>query len=156
MPRRDKHYISCWDKKEKVSKGMEIMCLGNGRASQMMGVQGTSNDSEKGGWGWVLMILEYYSKRSELFRGRNSNYFVLIQSLSHLYLCDPTDCSMPGFSVLHYLSEFAQTHVYWVSDTIQPSPALLPPSPHVLNLSQHQGLFQWVSSSHQVAKVLEL
>ena len=49
MPRRDKHYISCRDKKKKVRKGMEIMCLGNGRASQMMGVQGTSNDSEKGG-----------------------------------------------------------------------------------------------------------
>ena len=87
------------------------------------------------------MILEYYSKRSELFRGRNSNYFVLIQSLSHLYLCDPTDCSMPGFSVLHYLSEFAQTHVYWVSDSIQPSHPLSLPS-LALNFSQNQGLFQ--------------
>ena len=61
-----------------------------------------------------------------------------------------------GFPVLHYLQEFAQTHVYWVSDAIQPSHPLSSPSPPALNLSQHQGLFQWVSSSHQVIKVLEL
>ena len=71
-------------------------------------------------------------------------------------LCDPMNCRTPGFSVHHYLPEFAQTHVHWVSDAIQPSHPLLPPSPLDLNFSQHQGLFQWVSSSHQVAKVLEL
>ena len=71
-------------------------------------------------------------------------------------LCDPMDCSMLGSSVLHYFSEFAQTHVHWVSDAIQPSHPLLPPSPSALNLSQHQGLFQWVGSSHQMAIVLEL
>ena len=65
-------------------------------------------------------------------------------------------CSMPGSSVLHYLSEFAPVHIHWVSDAIQPSHPLLPPFLFTLNLSQHQGLFQWVSSSHQVAKVLEL
>ena len=58
--------------------------------------------------------------------------------------------------VLHHLLEFAQTHVHWVSDAIQPSHPLLPPLPPALNLSQHQDLFQWVGSSHQVAKVLEL
>jgi len=58
-------------------------------------------------------------------------------------LCDPMDCSPPGFPVLHYLSEFAQTHVHWVSDAMQPSHPLLLPSPPVLNLSQHQGLFRW-------------
>ena len=66
------------------------------------------------------------------------------------------NCSTPGLPVLHYLSEFAQTLVHWVSDVIQPSQPLSPPSPLALSLSQHQGLFQWVSSSHQVAKVLEL
>ena len=71
-------------------------------------------------------------------------------------LCDPINGSMPGFSVLHYLPEFTQTHVHWVRDAIQPSHPLLSPSPLVLNLSQHQSLFQWVGSSHQVAKVLEL
>ena len=71
-------------------------------------------------------------------------------------LSDPMDCSMPGFPVLHYLLEFAQTHVHWISDAIQPSPLLLPSFPTALSLSQHQGLFQWVSSLHQVDKVLEL
>ena len=75
---------------------------------------------------------------------------------SCLTLCDPMDCSMPGFPVLHHLLEFAQTHVHWVSDAIQPSRPLSCPSPPAFNLSQHQGLFQWVSSSHHVAQVLEL
>ena len=57
------------------------------------------------------------------------------------------DCSMPGFPVLHYLPEFAQTHVHWVSDAIQPSHPLLSPSPPAFSLSQHRGLFQWVGSS---------
>ena len=61
-----------------------------------------------------------------------------------------------GFLVFHYLPEFAQTHVPWIGDAIQLSHSLLPPSPSAFNLSQHQGLFQWVSSLHQVAKVLEL
>ena len=60
------------------------------------------------------------------------------------------------FPVLHYLPEFAQTHVHWVSDTIQLSHPLLPASPLVFSLSQHQGLFQWIGSLHQLAQVLEL
>ena len=65
------------------------------------------------------------------------------------------DCSTPGCPVLHYLLEIAQTHVHWVNDDNQLSCPLSPPSPPALNPSQHQGLYQWVSSSHQVAKVLE-
>ena len=65
------------------------------------------------------------------------------------------NCSMPPFPVLHDLLEFAQTHVYWVDDAIQPSHPLSLASPLALNLSQHQGLFQWVGSLHQVPKVLE-
>ena len=68
-------------------------------------------------------------------------------------LCNPMDCSTPGSSVLYHLPELAQTHMHWVSDAIQPSHPLLSPSPRVLNLSQHQGPFQWVGSLHQVAKV---
>ena len=71
-------------------------------------------------------------------------------------LCKPMNCSTPGFSVLHYLPEFAQTQVHWVSDAIQPSHPLLSPSLLALNISQHQSFFQRVSSSHQVAKTLEL
>ena len=70
-------------------------------------------------------------------------------------LCDPMGCSMPGLPVLHYLLEFAQTHVHWVGDAIQPSYPLSPCAP-ALNLSQHQGLSQWVICLSQVAKVLEL
>ena len=64
------------------------------------------------------------------------------------------DCSTPGHSVHHQLQEFTQTYVHWVGDAMQPSHPLLSPSPPAFNLSQHQGLFKWVSSSHQVAKVL--
>ena len=70
-------------------------------------------------------------------------------------LCDPMDCSMPSLPVHHQLLELTQTHVHWVDDAIQPSHPLSSPSPFAFNLSQHRGLFQWVSSSHQVAKVLE-
>ena len=64
------------------------------------------------------------------------------------------DCSTPGLSVHHQLPELTQTHVHWVGDAIQPSHPLSSPSPPAFNLSQHQGLFKWVSSLHQVAKVL--
>ena len=69
-------------------------------------------------------------------------------------LCDPVNHSMPGLPVHHQLPESTQTHVHWVGDAIQSSHPLLSPSPPAFNLSQHQGLFQWVSSSHQGAKVL--
>ena len=74
---------------------------------------------------------------------------------SCLTLCDPMDCSMPGFPVHHQLPEFIQTHIHWDGDAIEPSHPLLSPSPPAFSLSQHQGLFKWVSSSNQVAKVLE-
>ena len=75
---------------------------------------------------------------------------------SCLTLCDPMDCSTPGLLVHHQLPEFTQTHVHWIGDAFQPSHPLLSPSPPSLSLSQHQSLFQWVRSSHQVAKVLEI
>ena len=70
-------------------------------------------------------------------------------------LCDPMNHSTSGLPVHHQLLESTQTHVHWVGDAIQPSHPLLSPSPPALNLSQHQDLCKWVSSSHQVAKVLE-
>ena len=70
-------------------------------------------------------------------------------------LCSPVDYSTPGLLVLHYVLELAQTHIHRVGEAIQPSHLLSPPSPPPLNLSQHQGLFQWVGFSHQIAKVLE-
>ena len=74
---------------------------------------------------------------------------------SCLTLRDPMNCSTPGLHAHHQLPESTQTHVHWVGDAIQPSHALSSPSPPALNPSQHQGLFKWVSFSHQVAKVLE-
>ena len=83
------------------------------------------------------------------------HFVVVVCSLSSVSktLCDPKDCSTPGFPVLYHLLGFAQTHVHCVDDTIQPPHPLSPPP--ALNLSQHQGLFQSVSSSHQVSEVLE-
>ena len=75
---------------------------------------------------------------------------------SCLALCNPMDCSTPDFPVHHQLLELAQTHVHRVTDAIQPSHPLSSPSPPAFNLSQHQGLFQLVSSSYQVAILLEL
>ena len=81
---------------------------------------------------------------------------VSVQLLSHVWLfATPMDCSTPGFPVHHQFPEPTQTHIHWVSDAIQPSHPLSPPSPPDFSLSQHQGLFQWVSFLHQVAKVLE-
>ena len=77
---------------------------------------------------------------------------------SHSVVSDslwPLDGSTPCLPVHHQLPEFTQTHVHWVGDVIQASHPLLSPSPPAFNLSWHQGLFKWVSSLHQVAKVLE-
>ena len=74
---------------------------------------------------------------------------------SYPTLCDPMDCRIPGFSVHHQLPELAQAHDHRVIDAIQPSLPLSSPFPSAFNLCQHQGLFQWVSSSYQVARVLE-
>ena len=81
--------------------------------------------------------------------------FSSVQSLSRVRICNLMNRSMPGLPVHHQLPEFTQTHVHRVSDAIQPSHPLLPPSPPAINPSQHQSLFQWVSSSNEVAKVLE-
>ena len=84
----------------------------------------------------------------------NSVQFRSVTQL-RLTLCNLMDCKMPGLPIQHQLLEFTQTHVHWVGDVIQPSHPLPSPSPPAFNLSQHQGLFQGVSSLHQVAKVLE-
>ena len=74
---------------------------------------------------------------------------------SCLILCNPMDCSMPGLPVPHHFPEFAQVHVHCIGDAVQPSHPLMPSS-SALDLSQHQGLFQWVICSNQMTKILEL
>ena len=83
-------------------------------------------------------------------------WFALVTSVaqSSLTLCNPMNHSTPGLSVHHKVPESTQTHVHWVIDAIEPSHPLLSPSPSALNLFQDQGLFKWVSCSHQVVKVL--
>ena len=83
-------------------------------------------------------------------------YLIVVRLPGHIQLCNPINCSKSGSSVLYNLLELAQTHAHSVSDAIQPSYPLSSPFPPALKLSQHQGLFQWVSSLQQVAKVLEL
>ena len=99
----------------------------------------------------LSLWMRQFWKRGYL-NGKFSSVQFSSVSQSPLTLCNPMHCSLP---VHHQLPEFTQTHIRWVSDAIQPSHPLLSPSPPALNLSQHQGLFKWVSSLHQVAKVLE-
>ena len=88
-----------------------------------------------------------------LYMNVHSSLFVLTQSCPTL--CDPMNRTMPGLPVHHQLLEFTQTHVHQVGDVIQPSHPLSSRCPPAPNPSQHQSLFQWVNSSHEMAKVLE-
>ena len=106
-----------------------------------------------------LLLPESFLKMIILYLNNYLKNFLCLQlssvTQSCLSLCDPMDCSTPGLPVHHQLPELTQTHVHWVSDAIQPSHPLLSPFSPAFYLSQHQGLFKWVSSSHQVAKVLQ-
>ena len=120
---------------------------------------------------WVRKIFPWRSEKfkNREFKNRSKSYFVKsIGNITEVKHCcwwsvpkscpalgTPMDCCTPCSSVLHRVLACAQVHVHWVSDVIQTS-HLLPPSPLAFNLSHHQGLFQWVGSSPQVAKVLKL
>ena len=102
---------------------------------------------------WIGKWILYHWAMGEVFMCHSVQLSSVAQSCPTL--CNSMSCSTPGLPVHHQLPEFTQTHAHWVSDAIQPSHPLSSSSPPTLNLSQHQGLFQWVSSSHQVAKILE-
>ena len=106
--------------------------------------------------GTVYSTLDMEATSTSISWGMDKNV-VQISSVAQLCptLCNPTDCSTPGLPVHHQLPEITQTHVHRVGDAIQPSHPLSSPSPPTFNLSQHQGLFKWVSSSSQLTKVLE-
>ena len=100
-----------------------------------------------------ILILDSRTVRNKCLLFKPPQFSSAAQSCPTL--CDPMNCHTPGLPVHHQLPEFTQTHVHRVGDATQPSHPLLSPSPPAPNPSQHQGLFQWVSSSHEVAKVLE-
>ena len=106
----------------------------------------------KMGWYWFRLYRKCSKRWCTVW---NSTFSFSSVTQLRPTLCNPMDCSMPGFPFHHQLPELAQIHVHWVSDAIQASHPPSPPS-SVLNLSQHQGLFHWVSSLHHTAKVLEL
>ena len=115
------------------------------------------NPRDRGAW-WAAVygVTQRWTLLKQL-SSSSSSMPLLFRSVAQscLTLCNPVNRSTPGLPVHHQLPESTQTHVHWVADTIQPSHSLLSPTPPALNLSQHQGIFKWVSSSHQVAKVLE-
>ena len=106
---------------------------------------------------WKESIAEYLKQKNKavpLVKIKSVQFSSVTQSCPTL--CNPMNRSIPGLPVHHQLPESTQTHVHWVGDAFQLSNPLSSPSPPALNLSQHQGLFQSVSSSHEVAKVLVL
>ena len=117
------------------------------------------NPMDRGAW-WarVYGVAKSWTQLSELSTSLLFMYGYLSSvqfSQSCLALCNPMDYNTSGLPVHHQFLELTQTHVHWVTDAIQPSHPLLSLSSATFNLFQHQGLFQWVSSLHQVAKVLE-
>ena len=132
--------LSWWNRNEK----------GNCWSSVFISARGWGWRQNERNWAWLG------AGRVQLtYREQRLLQFSSVQSLSRVRLCNPMNRSTPGLTVHHQLPEFTQTHVHWVSDAIQPSHPLSSPSPPAFNLSHHQGLFKWVSSLHQVAKVLE-
>ena len=105
-------------------------------------------------WTWTQVFQHWDHSYCHLPTSWFGTNTVTVQLLSPVRLCDPMGCSMPGLPVHHQLPVFTQSHVHWVRDTFQPS-HLSSPSPPAFNLYQHQGFFEWVSYSHQVAKILE-
>ena len=109
---------------------------------------------------WIIDIAVFFtvSSLASIIAYNQNLFYEFFSSVTQSCptLCDPMNSSMPGLPIHHQLPESTQTHVHLVDDAIQPSHYLPSPYPSVLSLSQHQGLFQRVSSSNQVAKVLEL
>ena len=124
-------------------KSLQYSCLENSHGQRSM--EGSSP------WGLDTMQWLSTAQLNEI----DKEISVISVTQSCPTVCDPMNRSMPGLPVHHQLLDFTQTHVHQVGDAIQPSQPLLSTSPPAPNTSQHQGLFQWVNSSHQVAKVLE-
>ena len=133
-----------WPGSEPAFLGLEVQCLNHWTIGEVPVLA-----TWKHHWPFV------FQRKPKRCKQPISVQFSSVTQLS-LTLCDPMDYSTPCFPFHHQHPELTQTHVHQVGDAIQASYPLLPPSPSALNHFQHQGLFQWVDSSYQVAKILEL
>ena len=137
---------------------LQYSCLKSSMARGAWGLQSIGSHRVRLNWSNSAVLLVawqiryHWTIREALHRQSDQ-----IRSVTHscLTLCDPMNHSTPGLPVHHQLPEFTEIHVHRVSDAIQPSHPLSSPSPPAPSPSQHQSLFQWVNSSHEVAKVLE-
>ena len=129
------HWTSCWPRDEKYRSILSEFSLP-----------------------WTTLMLKWkgksYWERRSWNRWRNNHQFSSVQSPSRVWFFAASWTAACQASLPIASSQFSQTHVHWVCDAFQPSHPLSSPSPPAFNLSQHQGLFKWVSSLHQVAKVL--
>ena len=134
---------------------LSLWCIGEGNGNPL---QCSCLENPRDGAAWWAAVSGVAQSRTQLKR-LSSSSMVSVQFSSVTQscptFCDPMNRSMPGLPVHHQLPEFTQTRIHWVSDAIQPSHPLSSPSPPAPNPSQHQSLFQWVNSLHEVAKVLE-
>ena len=137
-----------------ISATMRVFSNGLGPLQKVTKVLELQLQHQSFQWIFRIDFLAVQEILKSLLQNHNSVQFSSVTQ-SCLTLCNPMDCSTPSFPVHHQHPELAQTHVHQVGDDVQLSHPLSSPSPPNFNLSQHQGLFQWVSSSHQVAKVLE-
>ena len=136
-----------------------LSCIGEGNGNPL---QCFCLENPKDGEAWWAAVYGVTQSRTRLKQfSSNSSSFPLCPfsvQFSRSVVSNslrPMNHSTPGLPVHHQLPEFTQTHVHWVRDAIQPSHPLLSPSPPVPNPSQHQSVFQWVNSSHEVAKILQ-
>ena len=140
------------DTTERLHFDFSLSCIGEGNGNLL---QYSCLENPRDGGAWWAAVYGVAQSWTRLKRLSSSSYCCSVAQ-SCPTLCNPMDCSMPGFVVPHHLPEFAQVHVHCIKDAIQPSHPLMPSSPSALNLSQHQRLFQWVSCLHQMTKTLEL
>ena len=144
-------YISC------IQVIPPVMPFSNQTGTSWYGISHKHTRTHKEREKWNLSILSLTIILLSLAIRKLFTWLTQFSSVAQLCptLCDPMNCSTPGLPVHHQLPEFTQTHVHRVGDAIQPSHPLSSPSPPAPNPSQHQSPFQWVNSSHEVAKVLE-
>ena len=152
-----------WDTPVSIIVWINSWMLGAGALGRPRGMVRVGRREEGSEWGtraylWQIHV-DIWQNQYNIVKLKNEiKIFLSVQFSSVTQscptLCNPMNCGTPGLPV-HYLPEFTHTHIHQVGDAIQSSHPLSTPSPPALNLSQHQGLFQWVNSLHQVAKVLE-